>query len=123
MTTGTVIPKRSDKRPIKMLQRPKHTIVSVYGSDAAPRATPNSVCTAGSATTTDHMPTPPMVDSVSVTTKRSQASADSISPGTWCAATLVEVIFVSPRQFFCLLFEEVIVPLPFERSDGSSTIR
>ena len=32
-----------------MLPKPKPIIVSAYGSDASPRATPNSACTAGSA--------------------------------------------------------------------------
>ena len=40
------------------------------GSDASARATPNSACTAGSATTTAHIPTPPMVDSTRPTTRR-----------------------------------------------------
>ena len=42
---------------------PKPNIVSVNGSDASPRAMPKSACTAGSATTNDHMPTLPMVPS------------------------------------------------------------
>ena len=56
-----------------MLPTPKPIIVSVYGSDASARATPNSACTDGSATTTDHMPTPPMVDSTRPTTSRYHA--------------------------------------------------
>ena len=48
-------------------------MVSVYGSDAPARATPNSACTAGSATTIDHMPTPPIVDSKSAAKRRNQA--------------------------------------------------
>ena len=78
--TGTMMPKRSDNLPIRMLDTPKHTIVSVYGNDAAPRATPNSACTVGSATTTDHMPTPPIVDSTSETISRIHASPDSTCP-------------------------------------------
>ena len=46
------------------------------------------------------VPTPPIVDSVSVTTKRSQAFADSTSPGTCCAVTWVEFI-VQPCRFYC----------------------
>ena len=40
---------------------------------AAERATPNSACTAGSATITDHMPTPPMAERVSATNSRVHA--------------------------------------------------
>ena len=41
---------------------PKPIVVRVKGRDAPPRATPNSACTAGKATTTDHMPTPPTAE-------------------------------------------------------------
>ena len=57
---------------------PKPTIVSVYGNDAAARSTPKSACTAGKATTTDHMPTPPSVAIASVATSRHQAAGESI---------------------------------------------
>ena len=40
--TGTRMPKRSDRRPIPMPAMPKPSMVSVYGSDAGPPATPNS---------------------------------------------------------------------------------
>src|SRR5205823_5425881 len=80
MMTGTMIPNRSASRPIRMLASPNPIIVSVYGSDASARATPNSACTAGSATTTDHMPTPPMVESARLTARRIQAWEDSTSP-------------------------------------------
>ena len=53
--------------------RPKPIIVSVNGSDASPRGTPKSACTAGSATTNDHMPMLPMVPSASAMPSRSQA--------------------------------------------------
>ena len=66
-------PEAVGQRPIRMLPTPKPSIVSVYGSEHRPRATPNSACTAGSATTTDHMPTPPIVDSSSATTSRNHA--------------------------------------------------
>jgi hypothetical protein len=36
---------------------------------------------AGSATTTDHMPTPPMVDSKTAAVSRSQAAAESVGSG------------------------------------------
>ena len=58
---------------MKIPARPKPTIVSVYGNDASARATPKSACTAGNATATDHMPTPPIVDSSSDTPSLTQA--------------------------------------------------
>jgi hypothetical protein len=54
------MPKRSASRPITMPPMPKPAIVSVNGSEASPRAMPKSACTAGRATTKDHMPTLPM---------------------------------------------------------------
>ena len=57
------MPKRSASRPMTTPPMPKPNIVSVNGSDASPRAMPKSACTAGSATTKDHMPTLPMVPS------------------------------------------------------------
>src|SRR5436853_5401851 len=71
------MPKRSERRPMRMLPTPKLTIVTVYGSAATERPTPNSACTAGSATITDHMPTPPMPDSTSAATSRYHAYGDS----------------------------------------------
>ena len=65
----------------------KPSIVSVNGSDASARATPNSACTAGSATTTDHMPTPPTVETSMVAPRRSHACAESGSKFVdrfWC---------------------------------------
>ncbi len=52
-------------------------IVSVNGNDASARGTPNSAWTAGSATTTDHIPTPPMAEINIVATSRSHASRES----------------------------------------------
>src|SRR5512144_1236352 len=66
-----------------MPEKPKPSIVSVYGNDAPARAAPNSACTAGSATTTDHMPTPPIVDRSSAVTRRTHAYGDSTPPATW----------------------------------------
>src|SRR5215470_13743318 len=79
-TTGTMIPTRSASLPIRMLATPNEIMVSVYGNDASPRATPNSAWTAGSATTTDHIPTPPMVESARVTARRNHAYGESASP-------------------------------------------
>ena len=53
----------------------------VKGSEASARATPKSAWMAGSATITDHMPTPPMVLSVTATPRRSQALVESVSSG------------------------------------------
>ena len=60
-----------------MPPKPKQIIVAVYGSDAADRATPNSACTAGRTTMTDHIPTPPMAESSSAAKSRAQAYGDS----------------------------------------------
>jgi hypothetical protein len=75
--TGTMTPNRSERRPIRMPPRPKPTIVSVYGNEAAPRATSNSACTAGSTTTTDHIPAPPSVESTTAARRRTHAYGDS----------------------------------------------
>ena len=49
------------------------TSVSVYGSDASARATPNSACTVGRTTTPDHRPTPPTVAIASAAARRIHA--------------------------------------------------
>ena len=51
----------------------KPSIASVNGNEASARGTPNSACTAGSATTTDHIPTPPMAETRIDAPSRSQA--------------------------------------------------
>ena len=76
---GTMTPNRSASRPIRTPPPPKPTMVSVKASDASPRATPKSACTAGSATTKDHMPTPPMVPIASATQSLIQACLESTS--------------------------------------------
>jgi hypothetical protein len=48
------------------------------GNEASARGMPNSDCTTGSATITDHMPTPPMVESSTVAARRSHACAESV---------------------------------------------
>jgi hypothetical protein len=73
ISTGGMMPKRSASRPIRMPPRPKPIMVSVYGSDASERATPNSACTGGSATVTMYMPAPPMVISASDAPSLAQA--------------------------------------------------
>src|SRR6187455_965440 len=79
--TGMRIPVRSDQRPSSMPAAPNPSIVSVYGNDAPARATPNSACTVGSATTTDHIPTPPIVDSARASARRRQDCGESTVAG------------------------------------------
>ncbi len=81
IVTGTATPKRSVSRPIRMPPRPKPISVAMYGSDAPPRATPKSACTAGSTTTTTYIPQPPIVDSARLTHSRNQAWRESVSGG------------------------------------------
>src|SRR5262245_37661120 len=71
------MPNRSDRRPSMTPPHAKPNMVSVNGSAASARATPNSACTAGSTTGTDHMPTLPMVPSTTATPSRHQAKEDS----------------------------------------------
>ena len=52
-------------------------MVSVKASDTAPRVAPNSACTTGSATTTDHMPTLPIDPIASASASRTQARRES----------------------------------------------
>ncbi len=75
--TGATMPNRSASRPITTPPQANPIIASVKGSEASARATPNSACTAGSTTGTDHMPTLPMVPSTTAATSRSQAKGDS----------------------------------------------
>ena len=70
---GTSTPRRSASRPISTPPSPKPIMVRVNGREAPPRATSNSACTDGRATTTDHMPTPPIVARTMETARRSQA--------------------------------------------------
>ena len=53
------------------------SIAIVNGNEACARGTANSACTAGSATTTDHIPTPPMVETSIVAARRSHACRES----------------------------------------------
>ncbi len=73
ISSGTITPKRSASRPMKSPPTPKPIIVSVYGSEASARATPNSACTAGSTTTTTYMLAPLMVITTSATARRAHA--------------------------------------------------
>ena len=71
--TGRTMPRRSASRPMITPPTPKPIMVSVKGREAAPRSAWKSAWTAGRATTTDHMPTPPMADSRTDTARRNQA--------------------------------------------------
>ena len=55
----------------------KPIMASVKGSEASARATPNSACTAGSTTGTDHIPTLPTAPSTTAATSRHQAKGNS----------------------------------------------
>ena len=70
---ATTMPKRSVIRPVATPPRPKPSMVSVKASDMAPRVAPNSPCTIGSTTTTDHMPTLPIEPITSASASLTQA--------------------------------------------------
>src|SRR3954464_7116483 len=54
---------------------------------------PNSACTAGSATTNDHMPTLPMVPSTSATASLIQAYVEATAPlSAWLAFLMVTIL-------------------------------
>gem|GEM_PF-4635955 len=63
-------------------------MVTVYGSDASARATPNSAWIAGSTTVTEYMPEPPIVISNRDTARRSQAYGVSVRGGDGKAADM-----------------------------------
>ena len=67
------MPKRSASRPISTPPAPKPSMAKVKGSEASAREMEKSACTAGSATTTDHMPTDPTVPMASAVNSRTQA--------------------------------------------------
>ena len=71
------MPSRSDNRPIATPPNAKPIMARVNGSEASARATPNSACTAGSTTGTDHMPTLPTAPSTTAAASRHQAKGDS----------------------------------------------
>ena len=70
---AATMPKRSVIRPMATPPRPKPSMVRVKASDTAPREVPNSACTTGSTTTTDHMPTAPIEPITSASASRTQA--------------------------------------------------
>ena len=70
---GRMMPRRSARRPMITPPMPKPIMLRVKGMEAAPRSAWNSAWTAGRATTTDHMPTPPMADSRTASARRHQA--------------------------------------------------
>ena len=59
--SGAAMPKRSARRPINTPPPAKPIMAACRAARPPARSTPNSAWIAGSATTTDHMPTPPMV--------------------------------------------------------------
>jgi len=56
-----------------MQPTPKPSMTAVKGSDASARVMPKSACTAGNATTKDHMPVQPTVPIPVEATRRSHA--------------------------------------------------
>ena len=70
------MPKRSASRPISTPPPAKPNMTMVKGRDASARLTPKSAWIVGSATMIDHMPTPPMVESVIATSRRSHAAGE-----------------------------------------------
>ena len=74
---AATMPKRSVIRPMTTPPRPKPIMVIVKASETAPRVAANSVCTTGSATTTDHMPTAPIEAISSTRPSRTQARPES----------------------------------------------
>ena len=69
----TITPQRSAILPIATPPSPKPTIISVYGSDASARATPNSACTGGSTTAITYIAPLPIVIISSTANRRIQA--------------------------------------------------
>jgi len=61
-------------------------MVSVNGSDASARSTPNSAWTEGRTTGIDHMPTPPAVPNTTDAASRAQAWDESMPE--WAAELL-----------------------------------
>ena len=74
------MPKRSASRPISTPPPAKPNMTMVKGRDALARLTPKSAWIVGSATMIDHMPTPPMVESVIATSRRNHAAGESTPP-------------------------------------------
>ena len=81
MPIAGTMPNRSAKRPVMTPPMPKPNIASVKASDAAPREPPNSACTFGNATTTDHMPTLPTAPIASAINSRRHAAGESGTNG------------------------------------------
>ena len=73
-------------------------MVSVNGSDARCGRRRNPPCTAGNATTTDHMPTPPMVDIETATPRRSHAYGLSVRASMCVLSGLLEIDPLDHRQ-------------------------
>src|ERR1700744_3363861 len=80
--SGGTMAKRSASRPNRMPPIMKPMGGHVAGSVASARGTLKSACTAGSATTRDHMPTHPSVLSVMEAARRIQEYEVSIEYGS-----------------------------------------
>jgi hypothetical protein len=81
---GAMMPNRSEIRPISDAAAGKAQHGQRVGQRGLAAPEPKSACTAGITTTTDHMPTPPIVPSASATARRSQAARPSMSEaGEW----------------------------------------
>src|SRR5882757_8585544 len=74
---ASTMPKRSVILPVATPPRPKLSMVSVKASDTAPRVAPNSGCTTGNTTTTDHIPTLPIEPISSASASRTHAWRES----------------------------------------------
>ncbi len=92
------MPKRSASRPIAIPPIANPIMVSVYGSEASARATPNSASTAGRVTTTDHSPTPPIMLISSDIVSRYQAYGLSTSAAVPVAARSTVVTMACPSE-------------------------
>ena len=85
---AATMPKRSVILPVATPPRPNPSMVSVKASDASPRVAPNSACTTGSTTTTDHMPTDPIDPIASASASRTHARRES--GVKWCESLTSE---------------------------------
>src|SRR6266852_1426415 len=83
MSTGTITPKRSESRPISTPPSPNPIMVNVKGSEASPRAIPNSACSGGNATAMEYIPDPPIVIKASAAQRRVQAYGESAPCDVW----------------------------------------
>ena len=98
MPMAVTMPKRSVIFPVTTPPRPKPSMTKVKASEAAPRVAPNSACTTGSATTTDHMPTLPIEPITRASASRIHAWRESGTKAVEAAAEM-EKQFPRRRNF------------------------